>query len=100
MHVQNYSTEKMSVCSAHVPSKTDGNQFWPRSHVALSTPLCLTYCALQLELTSVVSRIGDLPSDPNCTGHDCSSSRLQHYGEEDDLQKSITVKAGNRPVKA
>jgi len=100
MHVQNYSTEKTSVHSAHVPNKTDGNPRWPRSHVALSTTLFLTERALQLESTSVVPKMGNSASDPNCTGHGCFGSRLKHYGEEADLQKSTPVKAGNRPVKA
>lgn len=100
MHVQNYTAEKMSVCSACIPSQTDGNQFWPRSYIALSTTVSLTECALELESTSVVSRIENLASDPKCTGHDCFGSRLKYYGEEADLQKSITVKAGSRPVKA
>lgn len=73
---------------------------WPRSHVAPGTTLCLTECALQLESTSVVPRRGNLASDPNCTGHDCFGSRLKYSGEEADLQKSITAKAGDRPGKA
>lgn len=100
MHVQNYSTEKMSVYSAPVPSKADRNQFWPRSHTALSTLLCLTEHALQLESTLVVSRMGNLASDPSCTGHDWFGRGLKYYGEETDFQKSITGKTSNRPVKA
>lgn len=73
---------------------------WPRSHVAPGTTLCLTECALQLESTSVVPTRGNLASDPNCTGHNSSGSRLKHPGEEADLQKSITAKAGARPGKA
>lgn len=72
---------------------------WPRSHVAPGT-LCLTECALQLKSASAVPRRGNLASDPNCTGHDCFGSTLKHSGEENDLQKSITAKAGDRPGKA
>lgn len=72
---------------------------WPRSHVAPGTTLCVTECALQLKSTSVVPPRGNLASDPNCTGHDCSGSRLKYSGEEADLQKSITAKAGDRPGK-
>lgn len=92
LNVQNHSTEKMSVCSVRVPGKTDGNQFWLRSHVALSTALGLTECALQLASASLAAGRGNLASDPNCTGHGCSGSRLECSGKEADLQKSITGK--------
>lgn len=100
MYVQNHSTEKMSVCSVRVPGKTDGNQFWLRSHVALSTALGLTECALQLASASLAAGRGNLASDPNCTGHGCSGSRLECSGKEADLQKKHHRKAGCGPVKA
>lgn len=92
MYVQNHSTEKMSVCSVRVPGKTDGNHFWLRSHVTLSTALGLTECALQLASASLAAGRGNLASDPNCTGHGCSGSRLECSSKEADLQKSITGK--------
>lgn len=101
MYTQNYFTQKMSLCTAHVPSKTDGNQFWLRSHVAVSTPLGLTECALQLESAPLVSRRGNLASDPSRTGHDCFGSRLKYSRGEADLQKSIIeeLARGQRKLK-